>query len=152
MKPETPSEKLPFKGDKGGMSLALRIREARKAARLTLDQLAEAAGMSKTYLWELEQDESEQKRPSADILLKIAQATSVTIADLLALRAVQVDNTKIDLSPSLIEFRDWMEKIGEALSEQEIADLATMRFRGGQPRTRDDWHDLFRTLKRTTGG
>ena len=133
------------------MSLSQRLRETRKNAGLTLDQLATDAGISKTYLWELEHDDDGQKKPSADVLLKIAEALKTTIAELLGLPAIHVNKTKIDLSRSLIEFRDWMQQIGEALSPEEFQDLATMRFRGGQPKNKDGWHDLYRTLKRTTG-
>jgi transcriptional regulator with XRE-family HTH domain len=132
------------------MSLAKRLREERERAGLTLDQLAEKAEISKTYLWELEKDTKGQKKPSADVLLRIAEALSLTIADLLSLPAVRVDETKVEMSPSLIEFRSWMKKIGEPLSESDVRDLATMRFRGGQPKTKDDWHDLYRILKRST--
>ena len=134
------------------MSLAKRIREERERAGLTLDQLAEKAELSKTYLWELEKDTKGTKKPSADVLLRIAQALSITIADLLALPAVRVDDTNVNLSPSLIEFRDWMKKVKEPLSEEDLRDLATMRFRGGQPKTKDDWHDLYRVMKRSSGG
>jgi len=134
------------------MSLAKRIREERERAGLTLDELATEATISKTYLWELENDENGLKKPSADVLLRIARALNVTIADLLSLPMVQVDETKVSLSPSLIEFRKWMKRIGDPLSDDDIRDLATMRFRGGQPKSKDDWFDLYRTLKRTTGG
>jgi transcriptional regulator with XRE-family HTH domain len=134
------------------MSLAKRIREERERAGFTLDQLADKADVSKTYLWELEKDMKGEKKPSADILLRIAEALSITIADLLALPAVRVDETNVNLSPSLIEFRDWMKKIKEPLTEDDIRDLATMRFRGGQPKTKDDWYDLYRLMKRSTGG
>lgn len=134
------------------MSLARRIREERERAELTLDQLAEKAQVSKTYLWELEKDVNGVKKPSADVLLRIAEALSITIADLLALPAVRVDETNVNLSPSLIEFRDWMKKVKEPLSEDDLRDLATMRFRGGQPKTKDDWHDLYRLMKRSSGG
>jgi transcriptional regulator with XRE-family HTH domain len=134
----------------GDMSLAQRLKQARVEAELTLDQLATEAGVSKTYLWELEHDQAGQKRPSADVLLKIAEALKTTIADLLSLPAVEVNKAKVDLSPSLIEFRDWMNDTKQTLTEDELRDLATMRFRGGQPKSKDDWYDLFRTLKRTT--
>ena len=132
------------------MSLAKRIREERDHAGLTLDQLAEKAEVSKTYLWELEHDTKGHKKPSADVLLRIAQALSTTIADLLALPSVRVDETNVHLSRSLIEFRKMMEHLGEALTEEDLRDLATMRFRGGQPKTREDWHDLYRVMKRAT--
>lgn len=132
------------------MSLARRIYEERERAGLTLDQLADRAGVSKTYLWELENDKKGEKKPSADVLLKIASALSITIADLLSLPSVQVDSGKIDLSRSLVEFRDWMKEMKQALSDNDIRDLAMMRFRGGQPKTREDWYDLYRTMKRAT--
>jgi transcriptional regulator with XRE-family HTH domain len=132
------------------MSLAKRLQEARKEAKLTLEQLAAAAGVSKTYLWELENDEEGTKKPSAEVLLKLAVPLRTTIADLLNQPVIQVHNARISVSQSLLEFRDFMERIGETLSDDELADLATMRFRGGQPKSKDDWHDLYRTLKRTT--
>jgi len=133
------------------VSLAKRIRDERERAGLTLDQLAEKAAVSKTYLWELEHDTKNVKKPSADVLLRIAQALSTTIADLLSLPSVRVDDTNINLNPSLIEFRDFMNRAGDPLSENDLRDLATMRFRGGQPKSREDWHDLYRLLKRATG-
>lgn len=134
------------------MALADRIRDARKAAGLTLDQLAAAAGVSKTYLWELENDKEGAKKPSAEVLLKIADALSTTLADLLELPSIRAGRTRLDLSPSLREFRDRMKKLGTPLTDAEVSDLAAMRFRGGQPRSADDWHDLYRVLKRFTGG
>lgn len=132
------------------MSLAKRIQDERKRAGLTLDQLAERAGVSKTYIWELENDTKGEKKPSADVLLRVAAALSTTIADLLALPSVRVDESTVDLSPSLLEFRDWMKQIKESLTQDDLHDLATMRFRGGQPRTKEDWHDLYRLMKRAT--
>lgn len=133
------------------MPLADRIRDVRKAAGLTLDQLASAAGVSKTYLWELENDKAGIKKPSAEVLLKIADALATTLSDLLDLPSIRVGRTRLDVSPSLGEFRDRMEKLGTPLTDAEVSDLAAMRFRGGQPRTADDWHDLHRVLKRFTG-
>ena len=46
------------------MSLAEKIRKLREAKELSLDDLADKAGISKTYLWELER--------SASILFTIA--------------------------------------------------------------------------------
>lgn len=134
------------------MSLAKRLREERERAGLTLDQLAEKAGVSKTYVWELENDAKSLKKPSADILLRIAEALSTTIAELLALPSVRVDDTNVDVSPSLVEFRDLMKRLGEPLTDRDVRDLASMRFRGGQPKTKEDWHDLYRLLKRSMRG
>ena len=110
-----------------------------------------AADVSKMYLWELENDEDGSEKPSADILLKIADALSVTIADLMGLPSVRLDEANVILPPSLIEFRDMLaEQMKQPVSEQDLCDLATLRFRGGQPRTKEGWYQLYVTLKRTT--
>ncbi len=118
---------------------------------MTLEQLAVESGISKTYLWELENDEEGQKKPSADILLKIARVLDTTIADLLGLPSVQVNQSKVEISPSLIQFRDFMKSLGTPVNDEDLRALATTRFRGGQPRTKEGWYDLYATLKRTTG-
>ena len=115
------------------MSLAKKIRDERKKAGLTLDELAEEAGLSKTYLWELEHDEDGVKRPSADVVLKIANALSLTIADLMGLPTVKVQKETVNLPSSLIDFRDQQLKLGNKLSNQDLQELAGMSFRGGQP-------------------
>jgi transcriptional regulator with XRE-family HTH domain len=60
-----------------------RIRARRKDLGLTLDQLAEAAGCSKSYIWELEN--KNPPRPSAEKLSSIATALKTTSDYLLAL-------------------------------------------------------------------
>ncbi len=132
------------------MTLAKRIRQERKRAELTLEQLAEKADVSKTYLWELEQDETGEKKPSADVLLKIANALSITISSLLGLPSVKMDSASVDLPPSLVKFRDQQQKLGNKLSDQDLQELATTQFRGGQPKTVDDWTVLYFALVRTS--
>jgi transcriptional regulator with XRE-family HTH domain len=131
------------------MALAEQIRKAREKAGMTLDQLARVSGVSKTYLWELEQDTEGTKKPSAELLLKIGSALSTTLADLMELPSVKAGNRTIELSESLREFVERMRKLKTPLTEVEIRDLATTRFRGGQPKTADHWHDLYRVLKRS---
>lgn len=56
--------------------LGEKIRTLRKEQKLTLDQLAGMAGMSKSYLWELENRESQ--RPSAEKLIALADVLGVS--------------------------------------------------------------------------
>ncbi|WP_275199717.1 helix-turn-helix transcriptional regulator [Bradyrhizobium sp. CSA207] len=58
-----------------------RIKSLRKKAKLTLDQLSEQAGLSKSYLWELEN--RELPRPSGEKLVGLAKALDVTVDYLL---------------------------------------------------------------------
>lgn len=55
--------------------LGTKIRDLRKKQELTLDKLAEKAGLSKSYLWELENRESQ--KPSAEKLQALADALAV---------------------------------------------------------------------------
>lgn len=132
------------------MALADQIRNRREQQGMTLDQLATKAGISKTYLWELERDLEGTKRPSAHLLRRVAEALSTTIAELLELPQVQVDHGSIEVPRSLVEFRERMRKSNVQVSEEELRDLATMRFRGQQPTRFDDWVALYFTLKRAT--
>jgi transcriptional regulator with XRE-family HTH domain len=55
--------------------LGEKLRDLRKERGLTLDKLAEMANLSKSYLWELENRESQ--RPSAEKLTALADALGV---------------------------------------------------------------------------
>ncbi len=55
-----------------------KIRELRKKHELTLDKLALKAGLSKSYLWELENRDSQ--RPSAEKLSALADVLGVSSA------------------------------------------------------------------------
>jgi len=55
--------------------LGEKLHELRKNKKLTLDALAEKAGLSKSYLWELENRESQ--KPSAEKLTALADALGV---------------------------------------------------------------------------
>lgn len=58
-------------------ALGTKIRMLRKERGYTLEQLAERAGSSKSYIWELEN--KTPPRPSADMLTRIADALRITI-------------------------------------------------------------------------
>ena len=132
------------------MPLADRIRKLREEQELSLDDLAEKAKISKTYLWELERDAAGTKKPSADVLMKIATALSTTLADLLSLETVKIQETAVELSPSLKDFQRRMAAQGTPLTPDDLRDLAVMKFRGGQPQTADEWHQLYLLLDNST--
>ena len=55
--------------------LGEKLHDLRKQRGLTLEKLADMAGLSKSYLWELENRESQ--RPSAEKLTALADALGV---------------------------------------------------------------------------
>jgi transcriptional regulator with XRE-family HTH domain len=70
--------------DERAMSRALqaKVRSLRRNANMTLDSLAEATGISKSYLWEIENRKVPIK-PSAEKLAAIAAVFRVTVDYLL---------------------------------------------------------------------
>lgn len=58
--------------------LGEKLNALRKDQKLTLDQLADLSGLSKSYIWELENRESQ--RPSAEKLTALADALGVSSA------------------------------------------------------------------------
>lgn len=58
-------------------TIGMKIKALRKERGYTLDELAELAESSKSYIWELEN--KDPPRPSADKLAKIAKALGVTM-------------------------------------------------------------------------
>lgn len=58
--------------------LGEKLHKLRKERKLTLEKLADDAGLSKSYLWELENRESQ--RPSAEKLTALADALGVAVS------------------------------------------------------------------------
>lgn len=72
-----------------------KIRAQRKRLKLTLDQLAEKTGSSKSYIWELEN--RPVVRPSADKIARIAEVFGVTVEFLLDDEKQEFATTDADL-------------------------------------------------------
>lgn len=72
-----------------------KIRMQRKRLKLTLDQLAEKTGSSKSYIWELEN--RPVVRPSAEKIARIAEVFGVTVEFLLNDEKLEFSSTDADL-------------------------------------------------------
>ncbi|MDE0084286.1 MAG: helix-turn-helix transcriptional regulator [Candidatus Poribacteria bacterium] len=128
------------------MDLGQKIRKLRKEKELSLNKLAENAGISKAYLSQLENDVS--KQPSAEILLKIASALGITIADLLDQPVrVYAEDFKDEDIPDVL--REFIEKREEALDiqKEDVRTLMNIRYRGNQPKTVEDWEHILQTIR-----
>jgi transcriptional regulator with XRE-family HTH domain len=136
-------ENAPIPDETPRIPLAENLRKLREEKGLSLDQVAKKAEISKAYLWELERDTQGAKKPSAVVLMQIAKALSTTLADLLSLPSVQTTEGSREIPASLAELRDRLKGQGNELSESDLQDLARTRFRGSQPKTADEWHQLY---------
>lgn len=76
------------------MKLGDKIRALRRQKRLTLDELAVEAGMSKSYLWELENRDT--VKPSAEKLDKLAKALSMPVSYFLEADVAEPEERHLD--------------------------------------------------------
>lgn len=126
------------------MSVSQKIRQLREEKKLSLNKLAEVAGISKAYLSQLENNVS--KQPSAEVLFKIASALGTTIAYLLD-KPVRVHAKDFGEMPDGL--RELIDEQGDTLDirEEDVKMLMSIRYRGNQPETPEDWEHILRTIR-----
>jgi len=116
-----------------------RIRRYREQKGLTLTQLADKSGVSKGYLSSLENDPVD-KRPSAKTLYALASALGVAMSDLLGQRLVIDPATEVPTS-----LRSFADETG--LPEADVQMLASIQFRGDQPKTPGRWRHIYEAIR-----
>ena len=144
--------------------LGTRIRELRELREASLTQLAERAGIAKSYLAKVERGEVDN--PGLKTLSAIAQALEITVADLIRpsqttspegglTRLSEAEDYRrvLDEAPaSLQQFVEQKASEGERLSARDVRALAYAEFRGRRPQTAEDWSFLYHALKRSVSG
>ena len=126
-----------------------RINYIRNELGLTLEALADRAGLSKSFIWEVEQDRS---GISGRRLLQVADALNASVEYLL-----RGGSAPKEYEPQSIEVP---RSLGELAEEEGLTYRQTMTLleversivarRGGSPRsarTREDWRTLYRAMK-----
>ncbi len=123
-----------------------RIATLRQIKGLSVPSLAEVAGVSKGYLWQLEN--GEDPNPSLGVLTKIATALETTTAELLGQPTVKARNVPIPekLPRGLKEFLDMQKRKGEPVPEDIVRVLAQLQARSSLK----DWEFLYEAIRRTT--
>lgn len=127
------------------MLVGEKIRQLRKKRKLSLEELARRTRVSKSYLWQMEKGKS--RRPSAEILYKIATALGTTIADLLGLEIRFTTEGIEDLPPGLKELAQERDDI----CPEDIRMLANIHYRGRQPKTKQDWNFIYEAIVKSVG-
>jgi transcriptional regulator with XRE-family HTH domain len=125
--------------DVGDNGLGTRLKRYRKEMGMSQADLARKAEVSAPYVSELEGGLG--KRPSGEILLKLANALDVTIAELLGQDIRPGDADAPVTEPSLLEFAK-----DRKLAKADVAMLASIRFRGDPPRTARRWAMIYDTI------
>jgi transcriptional regulator with XRE-family HTH domain len=124
-----------------GSGIGKRIRRYRVQSGLSLGQLAQASGVSKSYLWALE-SEGTAERPSGAKLYEIARVLGVSMADLLGREVLLKEDTKLSIPDSLREFAK-----EDGVPESDVRALARIRFRGEQPKTKERWRYIYNAIR-----
>ena len=121
-----------------------RIRRFRIDRGLGLTELARRAGISRSYLHELERTRANTPpAPTAGVLFRLARVLGVSIADLVEEEPLRpADVTDEDVPPGLVEAA---ESLG--LSGSDVRQLAGVRFRGRQPQSTERWKLLIQQLE-----
>lgn len=90
-------------------AFGIRLRRLREAKNLTLQQVADAVGCTKAYIWELEMKDGQ--RPSAERIQAVAKVLGVTMEDVMGEPIEQVPQA----SPEDVTFfREYAGMTGEA--------------------------------------
>jgi transcriptional regulator with XRE-family HTH domain len=124
--------------------IGVRIKRYREERGMSATDLAETASISKSYLSELESGGDSHRRPSADVLYRVAKALGVAMSDLLG-RPIITEPTS-ERPRSLLDFAKQA-----ALPEADVAMLASIQFRGEQPKTPERWAFIYQAIKNSAG-
>lgn len=126
-------------GGRGDLvTLGQHVRRLREQRGYSLSELSRRAGISRSYLYQIEIDASS---PTHEKLEELATALEVSLQDLLGLA-----------TPPLCEpagLREFAEEY--RLSEAEIAMLAGIEYRGQRPKTARQWRLLYEVIRGTIG-
>lgn len=119
-----------------------RLRSFRDDRGLSLSALAHQTGLSKGYLSSLE-TQHEPRRPSAEVLYTIAQTLGVTMSDLMGRKLLAAAASQVPPSLEVYAAED-------NLTEADIAMLASIQFRGEQPKTPARWRYIYQSIRGST--
>lgn len=121
------------------MTIQSSLRQLRLESGFTMTELARKAGVSRTYISELESGKATV--PSLAVVTALAKALGVSPAVLINEPEM---NIKVSIPQSLARAA---EEYG--IPEEDIRDLAAIRFRSFQPVRPDDWKFLYDALRRS---
>jgi transcriptional regulator with XRE-family HTH domain len=121
-------------------ALGDRVRKRRKALGLTAKALAKAAGVSTSYISQVER--GHQQDPSLPALRRLADALSMDLHALLGAQATKGEPASIPgaLRELAEEFR---------LGPETLEMLAAVQIDGRQPSSREDWLFLLLAIRRS---
>jgi transcriptional regulator with XRE-family HTH domain len=122
-------------------SIGSRIKKYREEKGMSATELANKAGVSKSYLSELESAKEGVKKPSAEVLYAIGKALGVAMSDLLGRPIITAPRS--NPPASLTRFAKQHPQIPEA----DIEMLSQIQFRGAPPKTAERWEFIYQAIR-----
>lgn len=116
------------------MPMGQLIRQTRQTRGWSLANLAERAGISRSYLHQIEQGAS---TPTEEKIVKLAEALGVLPSELFG-----ENHREVDIPQSLQTFAQ-----ESGLGSAEIQMLARIEYRGQRPSTVDEWKAIYAIIK-----
>ena len=116
-----------------------RVRERRKQDGLSQSELAEKAGISRTYLSEIE------RGVATNLSWRVVESLTTELG-LSVTPELDAEQRLVNLPPGLAEFAASREDI----SEQDTVMLASLKFRGKQPTTPETWALVYNAIEVAT--
>ena len=120
-------------------SLGERVRRRRKALGLTAKSLAKAAGVSTSYISQVER--GHQEDPSLPALRRLADALKMDLHALLGGAAPGADTSPVPASLREVA-------VEYALQEEVVGMLSQIQVDGMQPSSKEDWLFLLLAVRR----
>lgn len=114
-------------------SLGAKIKSSRLEQNMNQKTLAKKAGITRTYLSEIERGE---RNPSFAVIKKIANVLNLGMGEL----------GKTEIPESLKKFAQ-----SHNLSNKEVIMLSKIEYRGKQPREEEEWAQLYGVIKALLG-
>lgn len=123
------------------VGVGARIKRYRQEKQISISRLARESGISKGYIWSLENppEPGQGQRPSGQTLYAIAKALGVAMADLLGERLTLERDTTVD--PLLERFAK-----EEGLPQADVDMLASIQWRGSRPRSIERWKWIYQAI------
>ncbi len=107
---------------------------------MTAAQLAQAAGISRSYLSELENGKGDHKRPSVNVMYAVGKALGISMSELLGRPMI--------ISPATNRPKS-LERFAQEhqLPDADVEMLASIRFRGEPPQTPERWSFIYNAIR-----
>jgi transcriptional regulator with XRE-family HTH domain len=130
------------------MDLAQRIKALRAAKGLTVAALSEQTGVSKPYIWQIE--DGRRRNPSGEKLVRLASALGTTVAELMGAPGGIAEDALADVPSAL---RDFVKRRGKTcgIRQEDVEMLKHIHYRGKRPQGSEDYELIFLVLRRILG-